>query len=265
MLRVEREGNVAVWTMDRPDQRNALNEAMMTAFADALSAAEADPSLRAVVLTGEGGVFSAGADLREARLVVTREDAARFSDAGEALCRRIEGLPVPVFAALSGVAFGGGAELAMACDARIADASARVSFKHVRMGVCTSWGTLARLVSVVGHGAASRLLLTGQELLAREAHTLRLVDHVTEQDGDAHAVAAALAWARDVEQGSPSAVAAMKRLLTASRRAAYDALRPLERELFAETWAGADHQEAVAAYFERRAPVWEKPGWQKRA
>ena len=253
MLRVERVSpGIAVFTIDRPAAKNALDERTLADLSAALHDAEVDRTLRAVVLTGAGGAFSSGADLRDARGIVTPEDAARFSDAGERIARRIEHLPWPVIAALPGVAFGGGAELALACDMRVADAAARISFKQVRMAVTTSWGTLARLVSVVGYGTASRLLLTSHEISAMEARVLRLVDHVTERDGEC--LALALAWASDVELGSPSAVAAMKSLLVESRRASYDRMRPHERDAFVDTWTSADHHEAVAAYFERRAP-----------
>ena len=252
MLRVERTGATAIWTLNRPEAKNALGQQMLESLVLALDVAERDTSLRAIVLMGAGDVFSSGADLREVRSLTAPEDVARFSDIGEEICRRIEGLPVPVIACISGVAFGGGAELALACDMRVADASARLSFKQVRMGVTTAWGTLARLVSVVGHGTASRLLMTSHEITAMEARVLRLVDHVTERDGEC--IALALAWASDVEQGSPSAVAAMKSLLRASRSASYERLRPIEREAFIDTWTSSDHAEAVAAFFERRAP-----------
>lgn len=253
MLRVEKTGGIGIWTIDRPEAKNAINADVLHALGRALDEAERDPTLRALVLTGSGAAFSAGADLREAREIKTPEDAARFSDAGEAICARLEALPVPVIAALPGVAFGGGAELALACDMRVADANARISFKQVRMAVTTSWGTLARLVSVVGHGTASRLLMTAHEVGAMEARVLRLVDHVTERDGECKALA--LAWASDIELGSPTAVASMKALLMTARRASYDRLRPHEREEFVANWVGADHREAVAAYFERRAPT----------
>ncbi len=252
MLRVERSGATAIWTLNRPETKNALGQEMLDGLTLALDVAERDASLRAVILMGAGDVFCSGADLREARTMTTPEDVARFSDIGEEICRRIEELPVPVIACISGVAFGGGAELALACDMRVADANARISFKQVRMGVTTAWGTLARLVSVVGHGTASRLLTTAHEIGAMEARVLRLVDHVTERNGEC--LALALAWASDVEQGSPTAVTAMKSLVRASRSASYERLRPVEREAFVETWTGPDHEEAVAAFFERRAP-----------
>lgn len=253
MLRVERTGSVAIWTLNRPEAKNALDQRTLEGFNLALDGAERDRALRAVILTGAGNAFCSGADLREARDIVTADDAAHFSDVGESICRRIEGLSIPVIAALPGVAFGGGAELALACDMRVADATARLSFKQARMAVTTAWGTLARLVSVVGYGTASRLLLTAHEVTAMEARVLRLVDHVTERDGEC--LALALAWASDVEQAAPSAVASMKSLLREARGASYERLRPIEREAFVSSWVSADHEEAVTAYFERRAPI----------
>ena len=258
MLRVERSRGVSIWTLDRPESKNALGKAALDALSSAVDHAEREPGLRAIVLTGAGKTFSAGADLREARDIVTASDAGRFSDLGEAILARFEALPFPVIAAIPGVAFGGGAELALACDMRVADARAKISFKQARMGVSTAWGTLARLLSIVGHGTAMRLLTTGHEIAAMEARVLRLVDHVTEEDGEA--LALALAWASDIEQGSPGAVAALKALVVEGRRALYDRVRPEERARFVETWTSADHRDAVDAYFERRAPRWVGPG-----
>ncbi len=251
-LRIDRDSAFVILTIDRPETKNALDFATFEALREALAAVAGDPSVRAVILTGAGHTFVSGGDLRELRGANSEADAARLADAGRTVTRAIADLPVPVIAALPGPAIGGGAELALACDMRVADANARLSFKQVRMGVTTAWGTLARLISVVGHGTATRLLTTAHEISAMEARVLRLVDHVTERDGEC--LALALAWASDVEHGSPAAVAAMKALLRSARAESYDRLRPIEREAFAETWSGPDHQEAVAAFFERRAP-----------
>lgn len=257
MLRVERAGAIAIWTLDRAVAKNALNSETIESLVGALDDASRQSDLRAVVLTGAGDAFSAGADLREARAIVSTRDAETFSNIGEALCGRIEALPVPVIAALNGATFGGGAELALACDLRVADPDVRIAFKHVRMGVTTSWGALARLVSIVGYGSAARLLLTAQEVGAVDAHAMGLIDGIA-QTGES--VTQALAWASDVELASPLAVAEMKRLLVASRRAAYDLVRPMEREAFVATWTGPDHTEAVTAYFERRPPSFDPTG-----
>jgi enoyl-CoA hydratase len=258
MLRVEKQGAIGIWALDRPESKNAIGKDLIDAFVRALDAVEHDRELRALILTGSRGAFCAGADLREVRAIKTTDDAGRFSDIGEEIFRRFEALPFPVIAAISGVAFGGGAELALACDLRVADASARIAFKQVRMGVATAWGTLPRLVSVVGHGTAMRLLTTAHEIGAMEARVLGLVDRVTDENGDS--LALAIAWATDIEQGAPGAVAAMKSLIVASRKHSYDVMRALERADFVSTWTSPDHVEAVEAYFERRAPHWKARG-----
>jgi enoyl-CoA hydratase len=254
-LRVERHGACLVWTINRPEARNALNLEVLDLLLLAVEDAAKDRSLRAVVLTGEGKAFASGGDLHELRDMMTVQDAARFSDIGAEVCAKIEALPVPVIAALSGVAYGGGAELALACDLRVADSGAKLSFKHVRLGVTTSWGTIPRLVGLVGTSAALRLLCTAHEVSAAEAKITGIVDQITEDGGS---VTTALAWASDVELGSPTAVAEMKRLVRAD--AAQPAVRALERERFIATWTGPDHVEAMDAYFTRRAPVWRVRG-----
>lgn len=251
MLHVERRGDVIVWTIDRPHAKNALDHGTISALTRAVRDASGDRAVRAAILTGAGRVFVSGGDLRVLRGQHAPRDAERLSDAGYELTSAIREAPFPTIAALSGPAIGGGAELAIACDMRVADVSARISFKQVRMGVTTAWGGTARLVALVGAGAASRLLFGAQEIRATEAKELGLIDEVT-ADGLARTVA--LARADDVARGSPTAIAAMKRLLR--QAIASPEVRALERQLFVDTWSGPDHREAVEAYFERRPPRW---------
>jgi enoyl-CoA hydratase len=251
VLRLERVGAFAVWTIDRPQTKNALDEKTMEALLSATRSARTDPALRAIVLTGAGDAFVSGGDLRELRDKNSVADAESFADAGSELCAELERLPVPVLAAIPGPAFGGGAELALACDLRIGDPAARISFKQVRMGVTTAWGTTSRLVAVVGAGAAARLLYTAQEIAADAARELGLLDAVSAPGG---AVAMALSWAEDIALGAPGAVAEMKGLVQAARAE----LGKVERERFVATWTGAEHKEAVDAHFGKRRAVWSK-------
>jgi enoyl-CoA hydratase/carnithine racemase len=247
---VERHADVVVWTVDRPETKNALDARAMAELADAIDEASRDGSVRAAVLTGAGHVFVSGGDLRELRDRSTPQDAERLSDLGFHLCHALSELPFPVIAALPGPAIGGGAELALACDMRVADARAKISFKQVRMGVTTAWGSAARLVTLVGPSTAARLLYTTHELAAAEAKLVGLVDEVVENGA---ARTTALAWASDVAQASPKAVAEMKRLVREASATARD-VRALERQLFVDTWSGPDHRDAIEAYFERRPP-----------
>lgn len=251
MLRVELHGGVVVWTVDRPHAKNALDHATLAALNDAVREAAADRDVRAAIVTGAGGAFVSGGDLRELRGRSTPEDAERLSDAGFALTTSIAEAPFPVIAAVSGPAIGGGAELALACDMRVADAQARIAFKHVRMGVTTSWGSAPRLIALVGPAVAARLLFTAREIDAAEAKRLGLVDEVSED-----ARSTAIAWAAEISEGSPAAVAAMKGLVREALATARD-VRRAERAAFVATWSGPDHDEAVEAYFERRAPRWQ--------
>lgn len=253
MLRIEREGDIVLWTLDRPEAKNALSGELLGRLAQAIERAGADPTVRAAILTGAGGAFASGGDLRELRDKSSPADAAMLSDVGEQVCRRIGELPFPVVAAIPGVAIGGGAELAIACDLRIADVSARICLKQARMGATTAWGTLPRLCALVGPATAARLLYTAQQTSASAALVLGLVDEVA-QDGAA--LLTALAWCSDIAAGSPRAIAETKALLRAASASFYASMRALEREAFVRTWSSADHAEAMAAYFERRPPRW---------
>jgi enoyl-CoA hydratase len=254
-VRIDRRNGVEIWTLDRPQAHNALDAATFAELARALDRAASDTGLRAVLLAADGTTFAAGGDLRELRHATGADDAARLLEAGRGVCDGIGALPVPVIAALDGPAIGGGAELAMACDLRVASPRASLCFKHVAMGVTTAWGILPRLVSIAGASGAARALFTAQTLDANEALRLGLFDLVVD-GGEGASLAAAERWAADVARGAPRAVAGMKALV---RQAAADdatRARALEKHLFVENWTSADHAEAVEAFFERRAARW---------
>jgi enoyl-CoA hydratase/carnithine racemase len=251
LLRIERERDVVIWTLDRPEAKNALSAELLRLLAEAIEAAAIDPSVRAAILTGARGTFASGGDLRELRDKSTPGDAAMLSDGGEAVCRRIGELGFPVIAAIGGAAIGGGAELALACDMRIAEDAARICFKQVRMGATTAWGSTPRLLQLIGPSAAARVLLTSQELTAVEARHMGLVDYVAE---DGAGVVAALAWCTDIAAGARGAIAETKAMLRAAADPFYVHVRALERAAFIRTWSSPEHVEAMEAYFERRPP-----------
>lgn len=251
-LRRTRDGAALVLTVDRPDARNALSRDVARELFEACGEAAGDATIRAVVITGAGGTFVSGGDLRELRAATSRADAESLSDWGAALCARLEDLPVPVIAAIDGAAIGGGAELACACDLRVAGPAASLSFRQAQMGVTTAWGTASRLPAIVGAGHAARLLLFGAAVSADEAFRIGLVDELA---SGTSALSAALALVADLERASPSAVARTKALLVHARRPS-DAARGLERASFVESWVSPDHLEAVEAFFEKRPPRW---------
>ncbi len=252
MLRIEREGHVVLWTIDRPSTKNSLDRSTIVALTRAARDVTSSPEVRAAVLTGVGDCFASGGDLRELRGRHSVADAEALSDLGFAMTTAITEARVPVIAAISGAAIGGGAELALACDMRVGDTRALLSFKHARMGVTTAWGSVPRLMHVVGASAAARLLFSGREISAPEAHAMGLFDEMVDEG---EALMTALAWAREISHASPTAVHSMKRLLRASVEAAAG-VRDFERQLFTEAWCSEDHIDAVEAYFSRRAPRW---------
>jgi enoyl-CoA hydratase len=252
MVRVERQGAVVTWTISRPEAKNALNFTTMMELSRVIAESARDRTIRCGILAGEGGTFVSGGDLRELRTATKPGDAERLADMGRGLCHSIGELEFPVIAALSGPAIGGGAELAVACDLRIAQDGAKICFKQVRMGVTTAWGTFPRLIHLVGPGTAARLVYTAHEIRAMEARAMGLVDWVAD---DAGAGAVAHAWAMDIAQGSPAAIASMKALFREAQRA-HEHLAIRERDRFVAAWNGPDHHEAMEAFFSSRAPKW---------
>jgi enoyl-CoA hydratase len=250
MIERERDGQFLVLRINRRERRNALDMETLGQLADQVHSAAGDRTIRAIVLTGTDGAFASGADLGDLRNMRTEGDAVRFLELGRSITFGFAFLDVPVIAAVNGLAFGGGAELALACDLRVAELRARLCFKHARLGLAPAWGTTARLLSLTGASRALRLLYTAAELSAAEAATFGLVDNVVAND---QALASALAWAYDIAQGARGSVAAMKATVRAGVQA-FEAAHAEERARFLELWASPDHAEALTAYFERRAP-----------
>ena len=248
ILRVDTFDDVRVWTVNRPDARNAVNAELADALELALDAAESDRNLRALILTGAGEVFISGADLKflrsaapDARLAMDR----RILE----LLGRIEGLPLPVIAALNGAAIGGGTEVALACDLRIAEPHVTFTFKHAAMGVTPGWGGLARAARILSPGAAARAFFTALPIPAQEALRIGLIDELADPG---KGLDRALELARLIAKNSPSTVHALKGLL----RSAYAAQLSLEAEqrTFRQSTEGADHREALEAFFQKRPP-----------
>jgi enoyl-CoA hydratase/carnithine racemase len=247
-FRSERHGQTALWILDRPTARNAITHELAEALSAALDELEHDLSVRALVLTGEGEkAFSAGADLKFLRTGSVDARAA-FNTRMREVVERLSALRLPVIAALNGVALGGGAELALAADMRIAEPHASLAFKHAAMGVTPGWGGLGRLCALVGRGTASKLLFTSQPLSATDALGAGLVDELVERGA---ARMRSLQLGADIAVTSPAAVADLKRLLAL----AYEhgpAVRTEERRTFAERAQHGDHAEALAAVAEGR-------------
>lgn len=251
-LRIEPLEGVQVWTVDREPARNAMNHEVASALHRALDAAERDPALRAVVLTGAGrGAFISGADLKFLRNAPPEERAAMDAHMLSAL-GRLAALEVPVIAALNGAVVGGGMEVALACDLRIAEPHVTFTFKHAAMGVTPGWGGFARLSATVGRGTAAKLLFTALPIDAETALRVQLVDEIAHETS---ARERALALCTAIQSTSPRTIKNLKRLL----HVAYEGRLSLDLEqaVFLESTRSADHAEALRAFFEKRPPRFE--------
>jgi enoyl-CoA hydratase len=247
-LLLEVANGVATISINRPEARNALALQTMEELDKALGLDPAE--VRVLVIRGAGvHAFCAGGDLKELEHMRSETDAAAMAHRMRATLDRIPQLPFPVIAGLNGDAFGGGAELAVACDFRIAAAHARIGFAQITLGLMPAWGASERLAALVGRGRALHVLLTGVALPALDAFQAGLVEEVVPSDGfDArlHEITRAIAAA------PPAAVAGIKKSVNAVQPHRNPDLAGATIEEFARTWADPAHWDAAARLEERR-------------
>ena len=248
VVRVERDGAIAVVTIDHPPA-NAISRAVVLGITEAFDTAQADPSCRGLVLTGGGPkFFAAGADISE----FGSQGGDNIAQ-GQGLTLAMERSRLPVVAAVNGIAFGGGCELTLACDVRIASTAARFGQPEIKLGIIPGWGGTQRLPRLIGRTAAIELLLSGDPIDAARALALGLVSRVVEPD---ELLDTAIEVARKFAAQAPLALAATK-------RAVADGLdRPLsegldaERREFVGLFATEDAREGITAFLEKRPPSW---------
>src|ERR671919_1054580 len=177
----ERDGAIVTLTLNRPDKLNAIDGAMLDALDEALGEIEGDREIRAVILTGAGRAFSAGADIKEWTALTPLEFGRSWGLRGHALFDRLAALAPPVIAAINGIAFGGGLELALCADIRIASTAARLGLPEVTIGTIPGWGGTQRLPRLIGAGRAKHMILSGQPVDAARAEAFGLVSEVVEE------------------------------------------------------------------------------------
>ncbi|MEV7870775.1 enoyl-CoA hydratase/isomerase family protein [Streptomyces sp. NPDC088124] len=181
LVLVEHQGPVAVVTINRPAKYNAISPAVVTALDAALGALGADPRVRAIILTGAGKAFAAGADI-SFYAQADREEFTAFTGRCNALCDRIATSPVPVVAAVRGLALGGGFELVLSCDVVVAEQGAAFGLPEVSLGLLPGWGGTQRLTWHVGPNRAKWLIMSGERLDATTAEALGIVTHICDTD-----------------------------------------------------------------------------------
>jgi enoyl-CoA hydratase len=253
LVRSERRGGVALLTLNRPDALNALSSALLARLEERVLELADDASLRAVVLTGEGRAFAAGADIEEMREHGAGE-ALAFSRLGHRALAALEALPVPTLAAVNGYALGGGCELACACDWIYASAKARFGQPEVNLGLIPGFGGTSRLARRVGLAWAKELTLTGEPIDADTALRIRLANRVFEPDA---LLEAALQAGDTIARKGPLAVAAAKKVLQEGQDADVRVAHALEQNAFAVVAASRDAGEGKRAFLEKRDPDFE--------
>jgi enoyl-CoA hydratase len=247
VIHVERDGAVAVVTVDRQGSLNALDIETLTALRDRLSDLADDEGTRVVVLTGAGEkAFVAGADIKYMSGLGV-DEANAWGGLGHETTRLLETMPKPTIAAINGFALGGGCELALACDIRYASSNAELGQPEINLGIIPGWGGTQRLADVIGLGSAKELLYTGRSVDADEALRIGLVNGIHDP---------VLDKAREVAQllagKSPVALRLLKRL--ANRALGSDHCDDLEAEAdsFGELFSSEDAKEGLAAFVEKR-------------
>src|SRR5215467_4972922 len=250
---IERRGHVLIVTMNRPRARNALSGPMMALMRQAWDEVDADPQIRVAVLTGAGGAFCAGADLKA---MTAAHPADSFGKGGvdlsviDALLKGRR-LTKPLIAAVEGAAIAGGTEILQATDIRIAGRSARFGVSEARWGLFPLGGSAVRLVRQIPYTVAADLLLTGRHITAAEAQAIGLIGHVVE---DGQALTKALEIAEMIAANGPLAVQAILRTIRESEGLAENDAFAHEAKLGMAVFASEDAKEGPRAFAEKRKP-----------
>jgi methylglutaconyl-CoA hydratase len=254
-VKVERRGRAAILTLDRPERRNALSRDTLLALGRLGRELAADPEVRAIVLTGAGDkAFCAGADLKE-RQGFSDDDVRAQVGLYRTELAALDRSPKPVVAALNGVAFGGGLELALVCDLRVAVPEAKVGLPETTLGIIPGAGGTQRLPRIIGEARAKEMILLGRPLSAQEALAWGLVNRVS--PAGIHVVDDTLEFLAPILDGAPIAQSAALRAIDVSFEAPLEQGLELERVFYDETLRSEDRREALRAFAEKRKPAFQ--------
>jgi enoyl-CoA hydratase/carnithine racemase len=248
-----RDDHVAVVTLNRPDKLNALNSEVRSLLKDAFAELATDDAVRVVVIHGAGDkAFVAGADIAEFAARTPEEQRAVYDQ--PRIYEVVGDFPKPVIAAIHGFCIGGGSELALACDIRVADRTARLSQAEVRIGLIPGGGGTQRFARQVGRGQAMLISCTGDFVEAEEAHRMGWVEVLVD---DGEHLAKALDLAGRMARWSPVSLRLAKQAVNAAFEMPLKEGMALEKELFLEAFASEDGREGVTAFMEKRKPVFK--------
>ena len=252
-ITIERCGPTLVLTICRPHAGNSLDLATAEALSRALVQADKDETLRAVIITGEGGkFFCTGGDVKAYRVLPDAAALEKVFGRVRDLLDEIERFRLPVLAAIDGYALGGGLELALACDQRFANRDAKLGAPQAKLGLIPGWNGIERLVELVGRSHALRMLYLADPISAERALAIGLVDEVAT---DGTALDAALRFSERLAAAAPLGLEAAKLVTFKVLQETRSSSRDYARQTFARLWFTEDHREAEAAFAEKRLPV----------
>ena len=252
-IRYEKQENIGIITIDRPEALNALNSTVILELIDVIGQVEQDGELRALIITGEGRSFVAGADIGE-QCPMDLTAGRNWGRRGSALMRRIEKLEIPTIAAVNGFALGGGCELAMACDIIVASEKAKFGQPEVTLGITPGFSGSQRLPRRVGVAKAKELIFSGKMIKADEAERIGLVNAVFAPE---ELMNGAMEMARSFTKNTPIAVKYSKACIDRGMQMDIDDAIALENELFGMCYATADQKEGMTAFLEKRPAKFE--------
>jgi enoyl-CoA hydratase/carnithine racemase len=252
-ISVEQRGSVAIWTIDRPDRMNSLSRATLLAFGKLAKDSVENASIRAIVVTGAGEkAFCAGADLKE-RQGMSENDVRVQVELYRSELGPLDRSPKPVVAAINGAALGGGLELALMCDLRVAAEHAVLGLPETSLGIIPGAGGTQRLPRIVGEARAKEMILLGRRLGAEEALAWGLVNRITPKG--ANVVDDTIAWIEPIALGAPVAQAAALEAIDRAQDTTLELGLELEKVSYDKTLVSLDRQEALRAFAEKRKPA----------
>lgn len=252
-LIIEKKEKICTVKINNPESMNALNSTILSELNAAFDEIASDSSISVVIITGEGRAFVAGADIAQMSTMNATEGKA-FGVQGSAVFRKIEKLDKPVIAAINGFALGGGCELALACDIRIASSKAKIGQPETGLGITPGFSGTQRLPRLIGEGRAKELIYTARPVKADEALAMGLVNKVVEPEvlmEEAQNMAAAIA------KNAPVALRYSKEAINKGIQTDIDSGIAIENDLFALCFATDDQKEGMKAFFEKRPADWK--------
>lgn len=249
----EKKGKIGYLTLNRPTVFNAINAQLISEFREAISEAEGDDDIRVLIITGAGKAFQAGADISELSKMTPLE-LHKWNHELLEDWRAVEALRKPVIAAINGYALGGGLELALSCDIRVASENARMGLPEVSLGIIPGTGGPVRLPRLVPKGIAMQMLLTGEPIDAQEAYRIGLVNKVVPEG---QAVAAAEEIANKIIKNGPLAVMLVKDVVEVGKDLSLDAAVEYDHKNVLLSSTSEDAKEGLAAFLEKRPPQWK--------